>query len=127
MLKESKSGILFRHWVRANGHRLMTGSYELKDSRSKGYISFAEIREEQINHAQANQSVKGNLTRIASGTVGSADYHFLRKSTGWFVLCYPKAFYIVSVDNFLFEKSKGKKSLTEVRAEAIATHSVIHR
>lgn len=125
MQQESKSSLRFRHWVRANGKRLMSGSYEVKDSRGKNYLSFKEIKEEQINHALANQSERGNLIRISSGTVGGADYNFFRKSTAWFVIFYPEVFHVISVENFLFERDRStNKSLTEQRARAIATISV---
>ena len=124
-MKESKSGLIFTHWVRANRKKLLSGSYEIKDSRGTNIISFKEIGEEQLNHALATSSETGDLIRVQSGTVGAADYVFLRNATAWFVCFYPGEFHLISVGNLIFEKEKHKrKSLTANRAKAVATISV---
>lgn len=122
---ESKAGLLFRHWVRANSKRLLSGSYEMKDSRGKDSISFREIKQEQIDHGMANKSDKGNLVRIMAGTAGSADYDFYRNATAWIVIRYPKAMEIIDVETIQMERDRNKrKSLTSERAKAISVISI---
>jgi hypothetical protein len=101
--------------------KMPAGDYELKDTRGKNYLNYNEITEEQINNALRTESVKGNLTRIISGTPGSPDYTFRKNMQAFFVIRYPKSIEVITVENLLFEKSKGKKSLTSERAMAIST------
>lgn len=122
---ESKAGLLFRHWVRANSKRLVSGSYEMKDSRGKDSIPFSEIKEEQIAHAIANKSDKGNLTRIMGGTTGAADYHFLRNAAAFVVIRYPHTMEIIDIHTLMLERERNKrKSLTSARAAEISVISV---
>lgn len=123
--QESKAGLLFRHWCRANSKRLFSGSYEMKDSRGKDSIAFSEIKPEQIEHALANKGNRGNLTRIMGGTTGAADYHFLRNALACVVIKYPKSMEIIDVETLELERARHKrKSLTSERAKAISLISI---
>jgi hypothetical protein len=101
--------------------KMPVGDYELKDTRGKSYLNYKEITDEQINNALRTQSTKGNLTRIMSGTNGAPDYRFIKNSQAFFVIRYPESIEIITVENLLYEKGKGKKSLTYDRAKAIST------
>ena len=120
---EADFGLRFRKWWEKYG---MGGApYELKDSRGKSSIPFSEITDEQIHFALAAKSRKGILIRVEKGTVGSPDYVGFRNSPAWVVIRYDRMFYIIDIENFLAERERSsRKSLTNLRAEAIATVSV---
>lgn len=120
--EEAKDGLDFRDWFMKQ-KSMPSGDYELKDSRGKMYLNYNEITEEQLNSAQRTQSLKGNLTRIINGTPGAPDYSYRKNTPAFFVITYPKGTEIISLDSLLFEKEKGKKSLTWDRARAISTWS----
>jgi hypothetical protein len=120
--KEASDGLEFREWF-FKQKSMPVGDYELKDSRGKNYISFNEITEEQENSAKRTMSAKGNLTRVVVGTPGTADYIYRKYNQSFFVITYPKGTEVISLENLLFEKEKGKKSLTYDRAKAISTWS----
>ena len=109
----------FRSWFFKR--KMPVGDYELKDSRGKNYISYREITDEQIDSALRTESLKGNLTRIINGTPGAPDYTYRRHSQAFFVIRFPQSIEVITVGNLLFEKAKGKKSLTYERAKAIST------
>ena len=122
---EAELGLKFRKWVFAN-ESLFAGSYELKDSRGKDYISFSEITEDQVDSALRTMSSKGNLIRIVSGSVGSPDYVLLKNMPAYVVIKYPKGCYLIGIETLLLEKERSKrKSLTEERAKEISIKSVI--
>jgi len=104
--------------------KMPSGDYELKDTRGKNYLNYNEITEEQINNALRTQSPKGNLTRIMSGTNGAPDYTFRKNLQAFFVIRYPESIEVITVENLLYEKGKGKKSLTHGRAKAISTMTI---
>ena len=120
--REAKSGVLFRHWLKANPQ--FDCSYEMKDTRGKDYLNFSAVKDNQISYAQAIQSDKGTLIRV-QGTNGEPDYVYLRSAPAYIVLKYPKSFQIIKIREFLLEKSSSeRKSLTEARAKHIAVISV---
>ena len=119
---EAISSIVFRHYLKANYTLFKSCSFEIKSSRGKLSFPFAELKEEQVNHALANKSNKGNLTRVATGTVGASDYHFFRKAQAYVVIFYPNLFTILDIDILIQEKTK---SLSRDRACEIATQ-VVH-
>lgn len=122
MKEEANFGILFRHWIKANYQLFESASFEIKDTRGKKSFSLAELKEEQRNHALANKSNKGNLIRNSSGTIGAADYFFYRNAYAYIVINYPKAFYIIDIDDILNVK---EKSLTQDRAKEISLKEII--
>lgn len=121
--KEADFGLRFRKWWNLHGK----GSpYELKDSRGKDYISFAEITPEQIAFALACGTDKGVLVRVERGTVGTADYIGIKNTIAYIIINYPKACEVITINNFIHEKEKNKrKSLTYERAKAISSVSII--
>jgi len=112
---EADFSITFRHWLKANHKQFESCSFEIKDTRGKNTFTLKELKEEQINHALANKSDKGNLTRVSSGTTGAADYHFYRNAYAYIVIKYPKGFVIIDIDDFL----KETKGITWERAQEI--------
>lgn len=119
--KEADFGLTFRSWWKYNHHRIVSGSYELKDTRGKNYLLYSEVTDEQIKSGLANKSDIGNLIRVINGTIGTADYILLRNSYAYIVIKYPKKFCIIDIETFILEKHKNKrKSLTFERACEIA-------
>jgi len=118
MKQESKSSILFRHWLRANPQ--YTSSFEMKDTRGKDTFRIAEVKQAQIDYALAIKSDKGVLIRT-EGVTGLPDYIYLRNEPAYFVIKYPKHIYIIDVDDFLTIKTK---SMTEEQAIKIATKKI---
>lgn len=94
---ESKFGLTFRAWWRANR---MKGVFELKDSRGKDYIPVLEITMDQVNSAKANESKRGNLVRVQSGTAGTGDYIALVEYPSYLVAKFPGNFYIIRMKKF---------------------------
>jgi hypothetical protein len=101
--------------------KMPSGDYELKDTRGKKQLNWKEITDEQINSALRTQSEKGNLIRIVNGTPGAPDYRFTKNGQAFFVIRYPESIEVITVENLLFEKSKGNKSLSAERAKTIST------
>ena len=115
---ESKAGMVFRHWVLANAHRLVSGTFEIKQTQTDS-IPFSCLEEGQVNHAEAiRYGKKGALIRVQSGTVGAPDYIFLKNSAANIVIFFAKkGFVIIAVDAFIMEKNRSKrKSLLWKRA-----------
>lgn len=122
--KEADFGIAFRRWWNAQKSPLQ-GEIELKDTRGRDYLPFAEFSHDQEVIYNLASSSRGVLVRRSIGTTGGADYSGLVRSAYWIVIKYKKAFHIISVNAFLLERDRSKrKSLTEARAREIATISV---
>ena len=113
--QEAKSSLTFRHWLKANYHKFDSCTFEVKDTRGSNTFSLRELKEEQRNHAIACKSNTGNLMRT-EGTVGIADYIFMRNAYAYVVICYPTMIAIIDIDDFL----KETKGITNKRAEEIA-------
>lgn len=122
MKQESKSAIKFRHWIKANPR--ISGSYEIKDTRSKNYLNFEEVTQEQLDYGMAIKGDKGVLIRV-QGNGGEPDYVYLRNSPSYIVVRYPKCFCVIDVETFILEKGRSdKKSLILSRAKDISIISV---
>lgn len=116
---ESKSAILFRHWIKANPFK--TSAIETKDTRGKDYLNFNEISEAQLNWGMAIKSDKGVLVRVQAIVEGMPDYIYLRNEPAYIVIKYPKFFVLIDVEDFIEEKTISKKrSLTAERALKIS-------
>ena len=117
--REASSAILFRHWLRANPQE--TCSYEIKDTRSKDYLNFSEVKDGQLNYGLAINSDKGVLMRVEAVATGMPDYIYMRSSKAYIVIKYPKIMAIIDINSFIKEKQKSpRKSLTSARAERIS-------
>lgn len=115
---ESKFGLLFRHWLKANPR--YSSSFELKQT-STNSIPFRCVEEHQLNYARAIKSDKGVLIRV-QGTGGEPDYVYLRNTPSYIVIKYPKCFCLIDPDTFILERGRSKtKSLSCGRAKDIAT------
>lgn len=124
MKKEVDFQTLFRHYIRANPLPL-SSHVELKDSRGKDYISFSEVKQQQIDSALASNSDKGNLVRIEVGTTGAPDFAYYRNAPAYIIIRFPKQFSIISIGTFLLEKERSRrKSLTSDRAQEISIKTV---
>lgn len=125
-LAESKSSVLFRHWIRVN--KMTTRSIEVKDTRGKNYLSFSEVSQDQLDFGMVIKSDKGVLIRTQAVATGTPDYIYLRNEPADIVIKYPKFFAVIDVANFIFEKEKSKRrSLTAGRAKDIATRIITLR
>ncbi len=120
--QESKFSLIFRKWWEQHP---LPGEIELKDTRGKNYLSFSEVSDGQVQIALKATSKEGILVRCTVGTTGRADYSGLVNSLYWIVIRYPHIFHVISLESFLLEKKRSlRKSLTEERANKIATISV---
>lgn len=118
---ESKFGVLFRHWLKANPG--MTGAYEMKQT-SGNSIAFSCLEDHQQTYLEAINGNKGVLVRV-QGVNGEPDYVYMRNCPAWVVVKFPKSFEIISVATWAIEKSKSRrKSLTAARAAEISVTSV---
>lgn len=119
---ESKSAIVFRHWVRANGKDFVTSAIETKDTRGKSYLNFSEVSEAQIRWLLAiKTSENGVLLRIIPIAEGMPDYIFLKKESAFIPIKYPKKIELIDIETFILEKKRTKeKSLTSQRAHEIS-------
>lgn len=117
---EANFGLIFRAWWRSQTPRLR-GVFELKDTRGKTSFSFSEVKEAQIESGFANESLRGNLIRVSSGTAGTGDYIGLVEDPTYIVIKYPAFFVLIPIGRFYIEKRRSaRKSLTWKRAVKIA-------
>jgi hypothetical protein len=114
----------FRPWALKNN--ILEGTYELKHTRGENSIPYSELTDEQVNSALRVQSPRGELIKIiTSGTIGAPDYVFIKNKTAFVVIKYPKSIEVITINNLLAEKARGKrKSLTWERAKAISTTTI---
>lgn len=120
---ESKSSILFRHWLRANPQ--YTCSHEMKDSGGKDSLPFSAVSQAQLDYGMAIKGNRGVWLRVQAVQEGMPDYVYLRRTPAYIVIKYPKSFQIIDVETFIYEKEKSKKkSLTKSRAEEISVKSI---
>lgn len=116
---------MFRHWLRQNP--MNNAVFELKQTKTNS-LPFDAVKEHQINALLACSSPVGFLYKIADDSSVSAkpfDMFYYRNADAYVVIKYPKSFSIISISNFLLEKSGSKKrSLTELRAKEISAISV---
>lgn len=120
--QEATFGLEFRKWWVAHP---MRGNFELKHTKGTQSLPFAAVEQDQVIVANGASSKKGILLRVTVGTTGAPDYVGQVEQPVWVVIRYPTAFYILSMNTFLLEKSRSKrKSLTEQRAESLSTITV---
>lgn len=113
--REAEFTVTFRHWLRA--HPMYSAAFELKQTRSN-VLAFNDVKEHQLAGLQAAKK-DGLLFKLPDDSRGIKpfDLFYLRHAYAWVVIRYPKAFYIIDVDMFIYEKKiSTRKSLTEARA-----------
>jgi len=118
-LHEVDTGIILRHWLKANHIKFKSATFETKNTRGKDIFNLKELKEEQINHALACKSPQGNLMRTV-GTTGIADYIFMKKSQAYVVIHYPKLLVVIDINIII----KEKQNISSKRARQIATHII---
>lgn len=118
---ESKSSIIFRHWLMANPQ--MTGAYEIKDTRGKSSFNLNEWKPAQENFANAiRYGAKGVLIRT-EGVEGLPDYVYLRNEPSYVVIKYPK--HLIIIDGATLSLYKKKKiSLTLGEAKDLSFKTI---
>lgn len=120
---ESKSAILFRHWIKANP--MFSASFEMKDTKGKQYISFTEIKDHQLNYGMAIKGNNGVFIRV-QGMNGEPDYIYLRNIPAFMAIKYPNSFELIDIETLVIEKKKTKhKSLSYARAKQLSTISIV--
>lgn len=118
--READFSILFRNWIKKNPR--ISGSYEIKDTRSKNYLSFKEVSDLQINYGLSINSDEGTLIRVQAINGGEPDYIYLRNAPAYIVIKYPKFFCIIDIGTFDLEIKRSKvRSLTGSRAKELST------
>lgn len=121
--RESKFGLLLRHWIRANPQ--YTCALELKQT-TEDYLNFSEVSQAQLDYGMAISSSKGVLLRVQAVAEGMPDYVLLRNEPAYIVIRYPFFFCFILVEIFIREKeNKSRKSLTSSRAREIASKVVL--
>lgn len=118
--KEAAFGVQFRAWVLKK--RLPTGAYELKQTKINTFL-FSALEDEQIAYLLRIKGSKGELIRV-QGLKGEPDYIYMRRSSAWVVIKFPRSFHVIDIDTFLEEKKNSKRrSLTAARATELSTWS----
>lgn len=102
-----------------------SSSFEIKTTRGKNSLPMREITEEQVYSALANIGKRGNLIRVASGTVGAADYVYLREAGAYFVIEYPDFFCLIDAGIIDTLKKELHTSIPSKLAKEVA-YKVIH-
>lgn len=118
--RESKSAILFRHWLRANP--LYTCSIEMKDAGSSNSLPFNAVTESQRNYALGITRGKvGIFMRIEAVSEGMPDYIYMKHEPAYICVKYRSCFTLIDIETFILEDKRSKRrSLTEARAKEIA-------
>jgi hypothetical protein len=104
--QEADSSLKLREWIEKNPRT--TCSIEMKDTRGKNYLNYSEVDDRQIAYAKLISGPKGVLIRV-QGIQGEPDYIWMRNQPAYIAIKYPKSTELISIDNFLYEKAKGKK------------------
>lgn len=121
--RESKSSLLLRHWLRANPMP-QSCTFEVKDTCESSALAFDRVDQAQLDYALAIESDKGVLLRNQGGS-GEPDYTYHRNEPAYICIRYPKAFYLIRVQEFIKERSVSRrKSLMEDRAKLISEVTV---
>lgn len=117
--KEAEAGIKFRHWIDKNPY--MTATFEMKYAHANNSLPFSEVKQKQIDYANAIRSDKGVLIRNRDGE-GLPDYTYLRNEPSYIVVKFKKCFVFIPPDLWEIESKKSKRrSITELRARLIGT------
>ncbi len=120
--RESKFGIKFRHWLKAQKLDF-SATFELKDCSDKKSFAFSELKEEQENWALSVSEGKGVLMRQMGGN-GEPDYTYHYKDPAFVVINFKEGFLVITIQNLLMEKAtSSRKSLTYERAQRISSFS----
>src|ERR1035437_8190810 len=102
---ESKSSILFRHWLMAHPRESCT--FEMKDTRGDNALAFSEIKKLQIEYGLAvKYSSKGVLFRMQSVSEGMPDYSYHYKDPAYVVIKYPSVMCLIDIEALSLEKGK---------------------
>jgi hypothetical protein len=119
MSKESKSAILFRHWLKANPK--VSCVFEMKDTRGSSSFPFAELKQAQRDWGMAIKGDKGVLMRVEAVVEGMPDYAYYRNAPAYVCIKYPKQICLIDIETFILEDKRSKRrSLTASRAEDIS-------
>lgn len=119
MLREAKSSLILRHYLRANPLEYSC-TFEMKDTRGKNALAFDAVDQAQLDYALAIEGPKGVLLRNQGGS-GEPDYTYHIEQRAYIAIKYPKTIYCIRVVEFIREKyNSARKSLTAERAEQIA-------
>lgn len=121
--RESKSSLLFRHWLMANPQ--ITASYEMKDTRGKQSFPLREFKEAQENFAEAIRYGKKGVLIRTEGVTGLPDYVYLRNAPSFVVIKYPKHLVIISGETLSLEKKVSRTATLSLRRAQDIAHHVI--
>ena len=122
-MSEASFSIRFRHWLKANPLDYSC-TFEMKDTLGKKSLPFKDIKESQLNWAEAIESKNGTLMRQVGGS-GEPDYTYHYNQPAFLVINFPDAFHVIRMKDFVkYKDSAKKKSLTSEEARLIAFTSV---
>lgn len=126
-MSEAKFTIMFRHWLKANPLPT-SAAFELKYTDTDR-MNFAVVQEHQLK-ALTTVKYKQLLYKAPddSRQTKPFDLFYLSNEAAYVVIKYPDGFYLIDVDDFIYEKNqsreKGIYSLTSARAHEISAYSV---
>ncbi len=115
--READFGVRFREFLEQHPPKEDNAWYELKDTRGKSYLPLREIKPKQRAYAHLIQCDKGVLVRVR-GVQGEPDYVYTRKTSVYYIVKYPKNFYIIP--SARIEGMSG--SLSEETAKGLAVN-----
>lgn len=127
---EAKFTTYFEHWLKSiylPKHRFFAGAFEIKHTHNKPYINFNEVQDHQIRSLLAVNN-EGLIYKISDSGLGFKpfDCFTLKNQPAFLVIKYKTFFVLIDINTFILEKkSSQRKSLTEIRAKAIA-HLIVH-
>lgn len=113
--READFGVRFREYLEQHPPVEDNVWYELKDTRGKASFPLREIKSKQRAYAHLIQCDKGVLVRVR-GVQGEPDYVYTRKTAVYYIIKYPKSFYIIPSDRI--ENMLG--SLSEEMAKGLS-------
>jgi hypothetical protein len=135
--QEAQFTTIFNAFLRSGNHSIPSGPMEIKiDDKQKGYISFDDVVEHQLDSLMACTTKSGFVFKIPDlGFTNPFDIFYFRNSPAYVLFAYPKRkdkktnnWYLFTLTTFLHEKSVNKKkSLTEARAAEICILSDSYR
>lgn len=118
-MKEKDFQSDFNKWIKYVYKK--TACFELKITKEKS-IAFNSVQPHQID-ALLNAKNGTLVYKIPdAGYQNPFDCFSLHKVPAFVVLKFPKDFYVIDVDDFIFERDRAdRKSITEERAKEIST------
>jgi len=120
---ESKSAILFRHWLMANPMKFKCW-FEMKDTRGKKNFNLKEWSQDQRDFAEGlKYSKKGVLVRT-EGATGLPDYKYAYQEPTFIVINFNEGFVVIESETLALQTCK---SIDFIKASELAHHVIKYK